>query len=126
MKRASALLILLIVLIMPRSVHAQAACTVTSETSHSHSQALSSSILIPVVFHVVHKTNNTGYLTTSEVQSQMSILNSGYSGTNYSFYLAGICRASGHRRQFSLSNLGLSPQDIVDTYHTAAGSNTSR
>ena len=36
------------------------------------------------------------------------------------------CRASGHRRQFSLSNLGLSPQDIVDTYHTAAGSNTSR
>ncbi len=66
MKRASILLILLLLLIMPRVARAQA-CTVTSETSHTHSQELSSSILIPVVFHVVHKTNNTGYLTTSEL-----------------------------------------------------------
>ncbi|MDY7096477.1 MAG: zinc metalloprotease [Acidobacteriota bacterium] len=49
-------------------------------------------INIPVAFHVVHASSGEGNIPTSWINSQISVLNSAYAGTGFSFTLASIDR----------------------------------
>ncbi len=47
---------------------------------------------IPVFFHVIKGSDGTGDVLDSQLQEQITVLNSGFSGTGFSFYSAGISR----------------------------------
>lgn len=49
---------------------------------------------IPVYFHVITSTSGAGALSNQEVQSQINVLNSAYSGTGWSFSLVSITRTA--------------------------------
>lgn len=51
---------------------------------------LSSSITIPVIFHVLYKNNGTGNVPLSQLSKQIDSLNGGYLGSMFTFYLAGV------------------------------------
>lgn len=60
----------------------------TSDSAKASSDVAFTSARIPVYWHVI--TDGTdGKLTSSQISASISALNSGYSGTGYSFYLAG-------------------------------------
>ena len=48
-----------------------------------------SNISIPVAFHVLHD-GNSGYLSSGQINNQMNVLNSAFSGTGFSFTLASV------------------------------------
>lgn len=47
---------------------------------------------IPVFFHVIYHSNGTGNVSKSQIDDQIDVLNSSYSSSEFSFYLAGISR----------------------------------
>ena len=47
---------------------------------------------VPVWFHVVTRTDNTGNVTASRIQQQMQVLNAAYAGRGFTFTLAGTTR----------------------------------
>lgn len=46
-------------------------------------------VTVQVAFHVIHD-GSSGYLSSSDINAQMSVLNSAYSGTGFSFNLASV------------------------------------
>lgn len=46
-------------------------------------------VTIPVYFHVITNTSGQGNLSSADISRQMNVLNSAYSGTGFSFTLAG-------------------------------------
>jgi hypothetical protein len=54
----------------------------------AHPQGIHSfSVSIPVDFHIVKDGNGDGHVSTSQLQSQISALNSAFSGSGFSFYM---------------------------------------
>lgn len=51
-------------------------------------------ILVPVSFHVVHRTNGTGNVTNTQIANQISVLNSAFAGTGFSFILTSTTRTA--------------------------------
>lgn len=86
----SLLLLALVQLTKVSTVSGQCMATGGTPDAPSSTCSHSSSIDIPVVFHIVHKTDDTGFVTIAEIEDQMDALNNGFSTTYYDFYLAGI------------------------------------
>ena len=56
------------------------------------SVAVAASKTVPVWFHVVTRTDNTGNVTDARIQQQMQVLNAAYAGRGFQFTLAGVTR----------------------------------
>jgi len=92
MKHLGLILVLLALVLQTKISTVSGQCLAVGGTPDSPSLTCShsSSIDIPVVFHVVHKDDNTGFVSIAEIEDQMDALNNGFSTTLYDFYLAGI------------------------------------
>jgi hypothetical protein len=52
---------------------------------------LTPSRVIPVYFHVIHRSDGSGgEVTTQQISDQMNVLNAAYAGSSFSFTLAGV------------------------------------
>lgn len=49
---------------------------------------------IPVRWHVVHNTSGAGNISNTMINNQISVLNSAFAGTGFSFYLASVDRTA--------------------------------
>lgn len=88
-------------------------------------------ISIPVIFHVIYASDGTGNVAYSQLQDQISKLNSGFSGSAFSFYLAGVSRTQNDDwRYFSRGSqteqemaqaLSVDPQHALNFYTTDLG-----
>jgi hypothetical protein len=81
---------------------------------------------VPVWFHVVHNTNGQGNVSNTMINNQISVLNSAFQGTGFSFTLAGVtrtankkwytgCYSSGTERQMKQA-LAVDPANNLNIY----------
>ena len=102
--------VLFLLLALPGISYAQGCYAVAPSNVHHHSihapaSKSASTTVIPVAFHVLYNTSGTGNLSDSELNSQISVLNSAFSGTRFSFYLAVVSRTQ-NNQWFSLVSTG--------------------
>ncbi len=103
--------------------------TPTQIVYSNSSYRLASNITIPVIFHVIYLTNGTGNVSDSQLQKQIDSLNEGYSGSIFSFFLAGISRTpdntlhylTGHETNIT-NALSVDPTHVLNIYIGNAGS----
>lgn len=88
----------------------------TSSTSNAFTSAS-----IPVYFHVITDGTN-GRLSSSQINSQINVLNQGYSGTGLSFYLAGS-ETTVNSNWFNNVNQGTSAERSMKTALRKGGAN---
>jgi hypothetical protein len=83
-------------------------------------------INIPVRFHVIHRTNGVGNVTNTQIANQISVLNSAFAGTGFSFTLASTdrtannswysrCYSTGTERKIK-QNLSIDPANNLNIY----------
>ena len=72
---------------------------------------LSGTIIIPVIFHVIYKSDGTGNVSEAQLQTQLDSLNYGFSGSRISFSLAGISMTESN----TLFNLDYNETTIANT-----------
>jgi hypothetical protein len=84
---------------------------------------------IPVIFHVIHLSNGTGSVPDYQLYDQLDSLNGGYLGSDYQFFLAGICRTQNNTLHYLTGNevsitnsLSIDPKHALNIYIGNAGS----
>ncbi|TKY88429.1 hypothetical protein EX895_002781 [Sporisorium graminicola] len=92
-----------------------------STNSKFRVNAASVSASIPIYFHVITDGTN-GKLTSSQINSQISAMNSGYSGTGLSFYLAGS-ETTTNSNWFNNVNQGTSAERAMKSALRKGGAN---
>ncbi|CBQ69637.1 related to metalloprotease MEP1 [Sporisorium reilianum SRZ2] len=93
----------------------------TSSSSGSRASAAAVSASIPIYFHVITDGTN-GKLTSSQINSQISAMNSAYSGTGLSFYLAGS-ETTTNSNWFNNVNQGTSAERAMKSALRKGGAN---
>ncbi|PVG02425.1 zincin [Serendipita vermifera] len=80
---------------------------------------------IPVAWHVIYQSTSTsgGYVSDSAIASSISAMNSHYSGSGFSFYLASTTRTS-NPTWFKYANYGNSYQTAMKKALHTGGANT--
>lgn len=101
-----------------RSAQAKSA---SSDSAKASSDIVFTSASIPVYWHVITDGTN-GKLTSSQISSSISALNSGYSGTGISFYLAGS-ETTTNSNWFNNVNQGTSAEAAMKNSLRKGGAN---
>ena len=66
---------------------------------------ITTTINIPVVFHVLYKTDGTGNVSDAQIQAQLDSLNYGFGGSEFSFYTAAINRTRDNNYHYWIANI---------------------
>ncbi len=104
-----------------QALSARVAAARSARTSGSSSDLAFTSASIPVYYHVITDGTN-GRLTSSQINSQISVLNQGYSGTGVSFYLAGT-ETTVNSNWFNNVNQGTSAEAAMKNALRKGGAN---
>ncbi|KAJ1042820.1 hypothetical protein NDA14_005057 [Ustilago hordei] len=93
----------------------------SSDSNRASSNAAFTSVSIPVYWHVITDGTN-GKLTSSQISSSIQALNSGYSATGLSFYLAGS-ETTTNSNWFNNVNQGTSAEATMKNTLRKGGAN---
>lgn len=93
----------------------------SSRSAKSGSSAAFTSASIPVYYHVITDGTN-GKLTSTQISNQISVMNSAYSGTGLSFYLAGS-ETTVNSNWFNNVNQGTSAESSMKNTLRKGGAN---
>jgi hypothetical protein len=93
----------------------------------SRSGSIRSDISIPIAFHVIYASDNSGYVSEAAVSDQVNVLNSSYSSWGISFTLSSLDYTENdtwfyndNESQYKFQ-LAISPATTLNIYTTSAG-----